>query len=413
MDAPYVSLELEIPTSPRAKSSKSFSLMVQDKYEDDASIQGTRKFWVQVISTLLISSMVLAYLIVAGRKLHHDIYSLQISSNVVFTSSYQVPLLEICRPQSDSAKRGTISPRLIRTSNVTKSTVICSNSNNDSTCSSLLTNNLPVALDRNSWKILNFTDEGQQHCLAVVPPLGATFSVELWLEFDFIADDPSAFNTSSDSFLEALQHEWDYHMLFGVLHPNEFDAWYDAIRWTNDSQSQDYISAWYIASLWSNSNIEVSLYTKEVILKERIIHQVTSNQSVYGSAFLAKVYDRHLETAREGTNNVIPAFAIVVDTDIISYDEQGNPNLFQSYSQEFEEFGWFDFISGIGGVLSFSIKVGGLFVGMLLTAQGCCCIHNYWTGIAPHPPLDENFEYRLRRVIHREVTDIMQQHYNL
>jgi len=426
MDAPIITLEMEEPRSASAGRARSSTSVVLEQYQEETARHLRRKRRIEFCSLCLVILFVLGYISYGVQKLWYSWKHPLTNTWVIAALSYEVPFFEVCYPNytesSQSVAKGEIVPLWVTISDQQwHADVVCGYWGNDengekvTNCQGLYTSDTTSILEnRDEWKILNFTDEADYSCLAFIPPTNASFAYVFTAEFIFVPDDDSAFDSSEESFMKAQQVEDEYGILLGVLHPDELPKWAEAVAngWTQP------IFPWFSASLWSSLRIKLSMFSTTTLSESSWFSFTSSSKetsSVYSTKYLGKIYGRDNQYSISNlTNWVYPSFGIEFDADVRSFEEDGTPKLFKSFSEESMAFGIPDLISGVGGVMSIALKFGAILVGLILAGEYLpACIAKYWHGVAPYPPFPAKFEERLRRVIDKEVERFLRDHYNM
>eukprot|EP01084_Bolivina_argentea_P211077 359107_1 len=275
-------------------------------------------------------------------------------------------------------------------------------------CTDFISSDYTKALDRSKWTLLNYNktagENVYEQCYAIIPPKNKMFNLSLAMEFVFIP------TKSKLATYNGAENVVNYivdaaRIRYNAIHPDNIDNWYSTLQTTKghitrlsevDTDSAGY--PWYITSFGQTSELAISLYTTKSVSNDisnvydtRLVSDTGSGYSRYYLEQYNLLYSNH-----SYSNVYIPTFSINIDANVMSLNENGEPELFQTYTIKYQAYTWIDMISGLGGFISAILSVCGILFGIMLNAdyiQSIC----KWNGIAPYPPFDQHFQVRLKR----------------
>eukprot|EP01084_Bolivina_argentea_P205623 351238_1 len=276
--------------------------------------------------------------------------------------------------------------------------------------------------NHSSWTILPFTqtitgdkEKINATCYALIPPKNYQFTDTLFWEFVY---EPA--NISEKYFAKdivdstgvnfVISHQFHFEIQYNIIHPDSINDWYNLLKANNFVYDNLYsyryaTSRGYDTLIWCLSSIGISLYSR-TDLKGKV-HRYYLTQ-----LFTTGLMSRPDLEWLKNNDTYIPRFEIYIQANTINgvHEGNGDAHLFHSQTVEYQDYGFLDFISGIGGIISAVMQSFGLIAGLLLTADYLGWTK--WKGLAPYPSFAEAYQIRLRRLLNKEMKplDIDKQH---
>eukprot|EP01083_Nonionella_stella_P140208 429375_1 len=338
-------------------------------------------------------------------------------------SSYDVPLIYACPVESEY---GTIHPYRVLTQNTYMSQAKPTGTfyeDKDPRFKYKCDEWVSTKLSRETWTILPFTQvmlDANTTCYALIPPRNYKFTSLLTWRFVwepsqkakhlFLIDQNNSLDVNNFYFI--LSHQLHFGVEYNIIHPDSIADWY------NDLKANKFVydvmhtvgytpSDVYAVTPWTATSIGISLYSRQDLSGNEYNSYLT--QLTSGNR-MSKEYLQYIQYSGYGRAS-IPQFEIQIIANTMNGVGQGDDFLFHSRTEEYQDYGWMDIWSGLGGAISLALQVFGLVAAVVLTGGICGCIG--WKGMAPYQSFGEAFQVRLRRFINKEMKPLNEPLYQL